>query len=287
MKPTTFSRRKFAGLVLVQTAAAQQTPGLTARKVIERIKQNVGVPWREKTVDTFKAGNPDTPVTGIATTFMATLDVLQRAAASGKNLVISHEPTFYNHEDSTTDLGADNTLAFKQKFIEQHNMVVFRFHDHQHARKPDMVMLGLAQTLGWDRFQAGDNQRFYNLPPTTLGALATDAKKRLNARVLRTIGDPSLKVSRIALSPGYNSLMGALQLLPRADVLVVGEAREWEGVELAQDIAASGEKKGMILLGHALSEDPGMRLCATWLKTFIPEVPIEWIPAGEPFWNPA
>jgi hypothetical protein len=32
-----------------------------------------------------------------------------------------------------------------------------------------------------------------------------------------------------------------------------------------------------------ISEDPGMKLCAEWLKTFIQDVPIEWIPAGEPF----
>jgi len=29
-----------------------------------------------------------------------------------------------------------------------------------------------------------------------------------------------------------------------------------------------------------------MRLCADWLKTFIPEVPLDWIPAGDPFWRP-
>jgi hypothetical protein len=29
-----------------------------------------------------------------------------------------------------------------------------------------------------------------------------------------------------------------------------------------------------------------MRLCADWLKTFISEAPVEWIPAGDPFWKP-
>ena len=47
--------------------------------MIERIKKEVGVPWRAETVDTFKAGDPNTPVTGVAVTMMATLDVLQRA----------------------------------------------------------------------------------------------------------------------------------------------------------------------------------------------------------------
>ena len=43
---------------------------------MERIQKKVGVPWTTPTVDTFKAGDPNTPVTGIAVTMMATLDVI-------------------------------------------------------------------------------------------------------------------------------------------------------------------------------------------------------------------
>ena len=82
---------------LAASGAPAGAQPLTAREVIDRIKANVGVPWTEPTVDTFKAGDPETPVKGIALTMMATLDVLQRAAAAGQNLVITHEPTFYDH----------------------------------------------------------------------------------------------------------------------------------------------------------------------------------------------
>jgi putative NIF3 family GTP cyclohydrolase 1 type 2 len=71
------------------------------------------------------------------------------------------------------------------------------------------------------------------------------------------------------------------------DVLVVGETREWELVEYAQDAISSGQKKGLIVLGHVVSEQSGMKLCAEWLKGFIKEVPIEFIPAPEPFWSPS
>src|SRR4029077_10113020 len=77
---------------LAATSAYGQTKALTAGEVVERIKAHVGIPWMTQTVDTFKAGNPDTEVKGIAVTMMATLDVLQRAAAAGQNLVITHEP---------------------------------------------------------------------------------------------------------------------------------------------------------------------------------------------------
>ena len=274
-----------AGVAAGQAARAQSGL-LTARQVIERIQQHVGVPWRAQTVDTFKAGNPDTSVKGIATTVMSTLEVLQRAARTGRNLVITHEPTFYNHLDETKDLANDPVYKAKISFIEKNNLVVWRFHDHWHDRKPDGIFTGLAKVLGWDKYQSGDNQRFYVLPGTTLGALAKDIQSRMKIRTMRVIGDPQTKVSRVALSPGAGGLMAAVGVLPQADVLVVGEQREWEGVEYAQDTVAAGNKKGLIILGHAISEDPGMDECARWLKTFITEVPIEFIPAGEPFWRP-
>jgi len=88
-----------AGVVLLGQSSMAQNKKPTAREIVAAIQAHVGIPWMEKTVDTFKAGNPDTPVTGIAVTMMATMDVLQRAAANGQNLVITHEPTFYNHLD--------------------------------------------------------------------------------------------------------------------------------------------------------------------------------------------
>ena len=291
MHPNTFTRRELAalaGVALAGGAAAQaQSGALTARQAIERIQKNVGVPWSKQTVDTFKAGDPDTPVAGIATSFMATLDVLQRAAAAGKNLIVTHESTFWSHLDETKELVNDPIYKFKQAFIAQHKLVVWRFHDHWHARQPDAVMTGLVQLLGWDKYQAGGDQRFYTLPETTLGALARTIQDRLKVRTLRAIGDPGIPVSRISLSPGAAGLMAAVRTLPQADVYVCGEATEWEGIEYARDTIAAGQKKGMILAGHVVTEDPGMNLCAQWLKTFIPEVPIEWIPTGEPFWRPA
>ncbi len=263
-----------------------EAAGLTARQVIERIRKNVGVPWKTPTVDTFKAGNPDGPVKGIATTVMATLAVLKKAAAAGKNLVISHEPTFWSHLDTTAELAGDPVYQDKLGFIEKNGMVVWRFHDHWHARKPDAMLTGLAETLGWSRYKTGADGRRYTLPETTLAEMAASIDTPLGARGLRVLGDPAGKGSTGAMRPGAGESAGARKALLEADVLVVGEQREWETVEYAQDAIASGRKKGMVILGHAISEDPGMRLCAEWLKTLVSEVPVEWIPAGEPFWRP-
>ncbi len=37
---------------------------VTAQEVVDAIKAHVGVEWRQKTVDTFKTGDPNTVVTG-------------------------------------------------------------------------------------------------------------------------------------------------------------------------------------------------------------------------------
>jgi hypothetical protein len=38
---------------------------------------------------------------------------------------------------------------------------------------------------------------------------------------------------------------------------------------------SSGKKKALIILGHVVSEQAGMKYCAEWLRTFITEVPVE------------
>src|ERR1700689_5271665 len=78
--------------------APSQTSQPTAREIVKAIQDHIGIPWMAQTVDTFKAGDPDTPVTGIAVTMMATLDVLHGAAANQRNFIITHEPTFYSHK---------------------------------------------------------------------------------------------------------------------------------------------------------------------------------------------
>src|SRR6187551_3407830 len=93
-----FSRREFAAIPAMAAAAALTglaQARLTAGQVVDRIKQNLGVPWRDGPTDTFKSGDAITPITGIATTVMSTFDVIKKAAAAKKNMVITHEPTFW------------------------------------------------------------------------------------------------------------------------------------------------------------------------------------------------
>src|SRR5207249_3066536 len=228
---------------------AGQEKHLTAREVIGRIQAHVGVPWQVETVDTFKAGNPDEPVTGVALTMMATMDVLERAAASGKNLIITHEPTFYNHLDKLDVLkqkDKDPVLAAKLAFIAEHNLVVWRFHDHWHRRNPDGIEAGMAHALGWEKYQDHGNQYIFALPETSVESLAVELKKKLGIHVLRVVGDPQMKAKKVALVPGASGFQKETLALEMndVDVLVTGEPREWETVEYVADAVTQGRHKG-------------------------------------------
>src|SRR5258708_3067399 len=179
----------------------------TAQDVIAAIQEHLGVPWKTQTVDTFKAGNPETLVTGIAVTMMATLDGLQRAAAKGENVVMKKEARFYNHLDRPEGMDeSDAVWKEKRDFIEKNGMVVWRFHDHWHLRKPDGILAGMVQALGWEKFQSGENPHLFTVPEITLEKLAADVAKRLNTPVLRVEGNPTMKGTKLALSPGSAGL---------------------------------------------------------------------------------
>jgi len=260
----------------------------TANEVMNRIILATGAAPPSDTVDTLKAGDPNTVVTGIATTFMDTYQVLEQAVTDGKNLIITHEPTFYNHRDDTTILVGDAVQAQKLDYIRQHHLVVWRFHDTWHLRQPDGILAGVVEQFGWKPYQSSVEPHLFTIPPTTVSQLAANLRSRTGSRSIRIVGDTKMTVTQVGLLPGASGLAKQVKMLEHDDiqVLVAGESAEWEGGEYAQDAAAEGRHKALILLGHEISEEAGMQYCAQWLKGILPGMPIEFIKAGEPFQTP-
>jgi putative NIF3 family GTP cyclohydrolase 1 type 2 len=262
---------------------------MTAGEVIDRIKKNLGVEWRQATYrDTFKSGGPDTPVTGIATTVFASTDMIGRAVKAGLNMIVPHEVTYWNDRDDVTVVSADPLYARKREYLLQHNVVIFRMHDHMHAQRPDFTYVGSARVLGLEgRHETAPGSHRFVVPETTLGELAAQVQRRTGAKALRVVGDPAARIRRIQLGVGYAT--PALNA-PDVDVIISGEQQEVDGAldspEYALDAAALGIPKGWIMLGHAVSEEAGMLEMAQWITGFVPEVPVRLIAAGEPFWAP-
>jgi len=273
---------------MVLPLAAQTVPSITAGEVITRIKNHLTVAWQEETVDTFKGGGPQMEVSGIATTFLATLEVLKEAKAQGLNMVITHEPTFYNHFDETESLQSDSILRAKQDFIKDNGMIVFRFHDHLHQTNPDGIYQGMVEELGWKEFETGRRPYTYVLPATSLKALAQQLQQTYPSANIRVVGDPGMEVTKAGLVLGAAGSARQIASLQTDDVevLIIGETHEWETVEYVRDAVATGRNKALIMLGHAISEEGGMNYCAQWLRGFVKEVPVKFMPAGDPFWAP-
>jgi putative NIF3 family GTP cyclohydrolase 1 type 2 len=278
--------RSSLGLASLSLLHPRAQAPLTASQVIDRIKAKVGIPWRDQTVDNLIVGTPDLPVTGIATCMIATLEVIQRAAAKGLNMVVTHEPTFYSHQDRTEPIEDDALYQHKRDFMTKHGICVFHFHDHWHEMQPDGIAMGMMQQLGWEKNRNPQHPRLYTFEETTLAHLAQSIEAKLKIRTMRVLGDPDLPVKQVIGSWGYNGLSQGISYVPVADVLVIGETNEWELVEYLQDAITSGQKKGLIILGHLVSEQAGMKYAAEWLRGFITEVPVEFVASDEPFWLP-
>src|SRR5262249_47320993 len=166
----TISRREFVTIAATGAVTSLTAPGsrVTAQDVVDRIRQKIGLQWRPDSIDTFKAGDPTTVVKGIATTSMATMDVLKQAVKRGANLVITCEPTFYSRSDNVSPAPV---FRSKNEFIRANGLVIWRFSEHWRERKPDPFAIGLTDILGWTKHKtAGDPSRV-RIPPATLYSL--------------------------------------------------------------------------------------------------------------------
>ncbi len=304
---TRVSRREFvrlgaAGAVAAPFALDTVPAGaadITAQQVVDRIRQSLGVAWQAGTVDAFKAGDPSTVVSGIVTTSLATLDVMQGTVKAGANMIVTSGPTFYSRGDlptppagrgraAATPPAPDPVFAAKNEFIKTNNLVVWRFSEHWRLRTPNPFTTGLIDALEWTRYRTTDDPLTVTVPSTTLDRLVEDVNRRLNARGgMRIVGNRQLRVRRIGFLPGSVPIQTTLSVLPRVDALIAGEIREWESSEYARDMVSEGLPRALILLGRSLSEDPGMNACARWLETILPDVRCRWMPVGDPYWRPA
>lgn len=260
---------------------------LTANQVVQSVIRHTGAPAIANTVDVIKEGNPETPVTGIFTCMFATMDVLKQAADKGCNLIIAHEPLYYNHLDDTAQFQDDPVFRAKKRFINDHKLVVWRFHDYIHSLKPDGILSGMVVKLGWEKFAVKEHIEQFRFPETTLAKLLANLKKTFPGSVFYVVGNPEMKLTNVWFAAGSPGSRDHIQLLENdnVDVVITGEAQQWETYEYTRDAIAQGRDKAVIFLGHIPSEEAGMDFCARWLKTFINNIPIQFVECGPSYWS--
>ncbi|MBC7509970.1 MAG: Nif3-like dinuclear metal center hexameric protein [Ferruginibacter sp.] len=256
----------------------------TVKDIIDIIlKQLSGAPFKD-TVDTLKSGSPDNKVTGIITTMFATIDVIKTAVKNNVNFIIAHEPTFYNHTDDVSWVKPNDIVQQKLELLQKNNITVWRFHDYCHAIKPDAISYGVAKKAGWLAYFKKD-EIIIKIPSISFEKLIQQLKTSLDIAHVKVIGNLTQHCERIALLPGAAGGQTQIKTVQqeKPDVLIVGEVNEWETAEYIRDARLLGSKTSLIILGHCVSEEPGMEWVVDWLKPLCPHVKIMHIASEDPF----
>lgn len=237
--------------------------------------------------DGLKWGDLDMPVQAVGTTWMASMDVLRRAAEKGINLIVTHEPTFWYHGTPTrTELqlcqerGVD--VSFKTSFLTDRGMAVIRAHNCWDPYPEYGIEACLRVALGLPEAAARISGFYglYEVAPTTLVGLARHCKAAMAMPSVRFCGDPETHVARIVLAYGASSNAAQYFRFWRegVDAVITGEQGEWADIRPAIDMGL-----GVIELGHSNTEAFGMEGLARLLREHFPGVPIEHIPTGDSF----
>lgn len=235
-----------------------------------------------RTCDTLKAGDEEKEIRKVAFTMFATVDIIKEVAAWGADLLITHEPTFYNHYD---ELPSYPVAMKKRELIEQTGLVIYRYHDFMHFRPTDRITDGVLKEMGLEgeleKTPFAASYLFTPKTPISARAFALCAEKSLGIPHIRIAGDPDHKAKTIAACFGTPG--GVFELLrdEAVDMVVTGEACEWALAEYARDAAALGMKKSLVVMGHIGSEKGGMRYLAKVLSAEYPELSIRYFECGE------
>jgi len=246
------------------------------------------VNW-EQTVDTFKSGDPECDVRGIAVAWQSQWPTLKAAHAAGCNLFITHEPTFYVHRDDDPGPYHDAQLDAKRAWLAETGMAVYRCHDVWDVVPEHGVRDSWARGLGLvGPPLAEDARRFYGVygvEPQPLRQLA----ERLASRVLdvgqdqiQLMGDGSRLVTHLAIGTGAACRVPAMAALrtpagAAPDVLLVTDdgMRFWADGSWAID-----RDLPLLIVNHASAEEWGMRSLAAYLQEHFPGVPVHHFPQG-------
>lgn len=251
-------------------------------EVIQVIIDNIpGAPLKE-TTDKLVSGDLNQNVTGVITTFTATMDVLRKAVQLGANMIITHEDTF-NKLENQSWFQSDDVYLNKLKYIEDNHLAIFRLHDYWHMYKSDGIITGLMKSLGWLEFRDESILHIANVPGLTNHQVIEYLKSTLKIASVRFVGNLDAICNRVAFAVG--SLPGDIQISmyqQKVDTLICGETVEWQTCEYVRDANLQGQKKGLIIVGHANSEEVGMADLVDWLRPKLPDVSIEFIEAGDP-----
>jgi putative NIF3 family GTP cyclohydrolase 1 type 2 len=247
-------------------------------------------PMQIHTCDVLHFGDPENEVHKIGTTFMVTVDIIQRAIAEGIDMIITHEPSTCGGLDRSIPVKLNKVTAAKLDLINKSGINIWRFHDGMHHQRPDLIYAGWMKELGWENYNIpGPNNHEFKIPETDVRSIAELLKERLHINTPRVIGNPDLKISKVGVLVGGggqglgNMDMPMEFLLDKdLDLMIYGDIHDLISCAFWKDALALGLQKAAIVIGHHKSEECGMKYLAEWLAPLVPGIPVTFLEAEDP-----
>jgi putative NIF3 family GTP cyclohydrolase 1 type 2 len=257
---------------------------MTAQQIADKITAIMGPAWNPASYrDTFKMGDPNTPVNGVASCFMSTFDVIKRAHEKGLNFVITHEPTIWTDADLLLPVQNDPLYKLKLEYVNDNKMILWRTHDSWHKMQPEPMNAAQNKKLGWDKYALASDPKTCQFPPIRLRDVVAQYAQKVPTNSVRVIGNPDAVVK--SLTYCGHSCVQNIEGLEKCDATISIEVREFETVEYGRDMLASGSKGAMVISSHEAGEENGMEYFTSWFKEHLPGIHIELIPTTDRLWT--
>ncbi len=236
----------------------------------------------ENTCDTIKSGSGDADVTKVAVSMFATPDVVRAAHEWGAELLIVHEPTYFNHMDNHSD---ESFEVEKRRYIESTGITICRYHDYPHNAAHDIICEGEIKYMelpGKVEFPGKfDLVRVKLDRPMTPREIARHIESKVGIKHIRIAGAADVPMTKVSGMFGTPGGVDAELRSDECEVVLTGEMCEWAFAQWAYEAAQMGFKKAMLVLGHTGSERDGMRLVAERLQNTYPELSVRYFECGE------
>jgi len=167
-------------------------------------------PWvdPENTVDTIKAGDGEKEIHTVAVCWYPSLETLRAAIELGCDLLVTHEPTWWDHHDRPGGWRERGPGLEKTKLLQDSGMVVARLHDTWDNWPVHGIRDSLAKGLGFTRFVGEDETRWhatYEVEPQSLRDFARTVAQKvapLGEDAVQVVGDPEMIVQHPSIGVG-------------------------------------------------------------------------------------
>jgi putative NIF3 family GTP cyclohydrolase 1 type 2 len=237
----------------------------------------------EKTVDRVITGDPGKDVDRCLVTWMPSMKASGYAADNGYELVICHEPTFWNHFDDIPE--ANPRTAEKLGFIQENNLAILRNHDCWDRWPETGIPWAWAKFLGIESqpivFGQDCYQHRYDIGSTTLGAFAKKIATRcgsIGEPLVQVTGDLTQPISKIGIGTGCAcDVETFIQMGCNCSIVCDNGSVYWANIQMAEDIGHP-----VIRVNHGTSEEPGMVSLTEHIHQNL-EIQAEHFPHGSTF----